>query len=332
MAQTPLPSPLKPEELAAIFGTGDELDVNLPQGTPTPRPPRRRRRPLSLAERVRGLPKWVLFLTGLAIGWLVIGWLVWPIQWTNSDPWDMTVKNQKAFVQLVADRYWTDRDLAQAEATLGSWDRDAVNTLLVTLQAETIDVDARQRLAALTQALQLPGGEQSMLASILNQEGVLIALAIATLPMFIAVGLVISSRVKTKPGGTTEDGEAAADDDDEEAELEELLADVQLEAGQMGMVIGPDGLPEQPGAPGDVPPDQQQQQEEATNEEEESEESGHDPNNPLGDLASLFAEEDTSVAQLELLSKGMPEIDIDELLAKARELVRRFREERPKQN
>jgi len=329
MAQTPLPSPLKPEELEAIFGASDELDVNLPQSNPAPRPPRRRRRPLSLAERVRGLPKWVLFLTGLAIGWLVIGWLVWPVQWTNSDPWDMTVKNQKAFVQLVADRYWNDRDLAQAEATLGSWDRDAVNTLLVTMQAETIDVDARQRLSALTQALQLPGGEQSLLASILNQEGVLIAMAIATLPMFIAVGLIVSSRIKTKPGGTAEDGEAAADDD-EEAELEELLADVQLEAGQMGIVIGPDGLPEQPGAPGDVPPDQQQQQQEEATSEEESGEEGPDPNNPLGDLASLFAEEDTSVAQLEMLSKGMPEVDIDELLAKARELVRRFREERPK--
>lgn len=324
MAQTPLPSPLKPDDLEAIFGTDDEFATSLAEGDAAPPPRRRVRRSVSLTERLRRLPKWVLFLAGLAIGWLVIGWVIWPVHWSNSDPWEMTAKNQKAFVQLVADRYWSDRDLAQAEATLGSWNRNDVNSLLVAMQAETIDVEARQRLDALTQALKLPGGEQSLLASIFGQEGVLIALLIATLPIFMAVGLVVSSRLNAKSAAEDEGEEPAKEDG--EAELEELLADVQLEAGQ-AVVLGPDGTPVQPAGPGgELTPEQQEE----AKEEEEASEEGPDPNNPLGDLASLFAEEDTSVAQLELLSKGMPDINIDELLGKMRDVLRRFHEERPR--
>ncbi len=311
MTQTPLRSPLNPEELAAIFGADDELalDVAAPDVSPLPPP---NRRPVSLTGRIRNLPKWVLFIAGLVIGWLVIGWWVWPVHWSNSDPWDMSAKNQKTFVQVVADRYWINRDLAQAEATLGSWNRDDVNSLLVALQAETIEVEARQHLEALSQALNLPGGEQSLLTSIFNQDGIVIALAIAILPMFLAVGLVVASRLRAT--STDEAGEAAAADG--EAELEELLADVQLDAGQAG-----GQPPDQAAAPGEQPPEQT----EATGEEEEEE--APDPNNPLGDLTSLFAEEDTSVALLEGLCKDMPDVDIDDLMKTSREMLRRFREE-----
>lgn len=323
MAQTPLRPPLNPAELAAIFGEADDL----PATTVTPaRPPRRTRRSVSLAERARRLPWWVWLAAGLLVGWLVIGWLIWPVKWTNSDLWDLSPRNQKTVLQLVADRYWTDRDLALAEATLGSWDRAAVNSLLVTMQAEIISPDARERLAALSQALNLPGGEQSLLDSIFNQDGILLALGIAVLPMFIAVGLIVSSQLRARPQAAA--GEAALADN-EEAELEELLADVQLEnipAGGPGEASGQQ--PDQAAAPGEQPPGQA----EATGEEEEEEEEENavDANNPLGDLASLFAEEDTSVAQLEMMCKGLPDISVDDLLTRTRDSLRRFREERPR--
>ncbi|MBI5567393.1 MAG: hypothetical protein HY870_21010 [Chloroflexi bacterium] len=321
MAHPPGRLPLKPEELAALFGADDETALGLAEPV-VPRLSRQARRPVSLTERIRRLPNWTLFLAGLLIGWLVIGWWVWPVRWTNSDLWDLSTRNQKAFVQLVADRYWTDRDLALAEATLGGWDRDAVNSLLVVMQAETISTDTRQRLDALLQALQLPGGEQSLLASIFNQDGILIALAIAVLPMFIAIGLAVSSQLRAKSVAASGDELAA---DDQEAELEELLADVQLEVGQMGSP-GPDGATEQQA----TNPDEQQPGQADTASDEEEYEQIPDQDNPLGDLASLFAEEDTSVALLEAMCKGMPEVDMAELLTKSRDMLRRFREERPK--
>ncbi len=323
MAQTPLRSPINPAELAAIFGEAGELP-DAPEVTV--RPPRRARRSVSLAERARRLPWWVWLAAGLLVGWLVIGWLIWPVKWTNSDLWDLSPRNQRTVLQLVADRYWTDRDLALAEATLGSWDRADVNSLLVTMQAEIISPEARDRLAALSQALNLPGGQQSLLDSIFNQDGILIAFGIAVLPLFIAIGLIINSQLRARPQAAA--GEEALADN-EEAELEELLADVQLEnipVGGPGEAAGQQ--PDQAAAPGEQPPGQT----EATGEDEDQEEDENavDANNPLGDLASLFAEEDTSVAQLEMMCKGLPDVSVDDLLARTREMLRRFRDERPK--
>lgn len=329
MSPTPGRSPLKPDELAAIFNVDDDplreleaLDTSARTGR-SRRPARR----VSLADRVGRIPKWVYLIAGVLIGWLVIGWWLWPVRWTNSDPWEMSAKNQQNFVQLVADRYWYDRDLTQAENTLNGWDRAEVNSLLVALQAETIDAAARDHLDALSQALSLPGGQQSLLASIFSQEGIIFALAIAALPMFIAIGLVVATRLSAR--SVSAKGEAGAED--QEADLEELLADVQLDEGMIGGGPGPEGAVAgaEPGQE-NKPDEKQPGQEEEEKEEEEEDEETIDANNPLGDLASLFAEEDTSLASLEALCKGMPELVIDDMLNTARNILRRFKEERRK--
>jgi hypothetical protein len=240
------------------------------------------------------------------------------VHWTNSDPWDMSSLHQETYLQLIADRYWTTRDLAQAEDALGGWNRDDVNQRLVAMQSEIVGVEARQRLAALSDALRLPGGEQSLLESIFGQEGILVALGLAALPMLLAIGIVVLS--KFRPANTSEDELGPGSDG--EASLEELLSDVELEA--LGGGESPDQQSQTEAAPGQESPTEEQSPQEEDEEE--------DPNsgNPLGDLASLFEEEDTSLVTLEAMSKGLPDYGVEDMLKAAREILHRFKEEQPK--
>jgi hypothetical protein len=307
--QPPSNRPLLTDDLEVIFraetsGDGHGLD---PTESPIALPHPRR------SLTARRWPAWSLFLAGLLVGWIVIGWWIWPVHWTNSSPWDMSTKYQRTFVQLIADRYWTTRDLAQAEAALSGWGHDDVNGLIVAMQTETLDTEARQHLTALLEALKLPGGEQSLLTSIFNQGGIVFAFALAALPLIIAVGLVVAARVRSRAPAE----EAAPFDQEGEAELEELLADVQLDAADGGGQPGQEQEPGQPPKPEEEQPPQQEEEEEKI-----------DAGNPLGDLASLFEEEDTSLVTLEAMCKGMPEVSVDDLVASARNTLHRFKEDR----
>jgi len=275
---------------------------------------RRTRRPPARRPR-RPLPGWCWLITGLLIGWLLIGWLLWPVQWTNSQPWDLSPAYQQTYVQLVADRYSYDQNLGLAEDALRGWDRAAVNELLVQMQSTAPDAAARRRLAQLAAALSLPGGDQS-LASIFSQGGVWLALALAVLPIIVAVSLILLARLRP-PAPPAASDELSTD---AEAGLEELLADLQLDAEN-----GPAAEPDAPSNP--VNPENPQPPP-----EEEEPEQTQDPNNMLGDLASLFEEEDTSLIVLETLCKGMPDIAVEDLLRQGREVMRRFREERPRRD
>jgi hypothetical protein len=293
---------------AELAGRLADAPVTAPRRAPTRRP---RRRPL---------PGWLWLIAGLLIGWLLIGWVIWPVQWTNASPWQLGAVYQQTYLQLVADRYGYDQDLALAEEALHGWDRTAVNNLLVQMQSTVPEAAARQRLANLAAALRLPGGEQSLMDSIFGQGGVWLALALATLPIVAAIGLVVSAKLRSS-APPAQSAELAADT---EAELEELLADLQLD-GAGGPAPESDVSTSVVNSESTHPP----QEDEG---EEEEEEQPQDSNSILADLASLFEEEDTSLVALEALCKGLPDIAADELLRQSREVLRRFKEDRPRRN
>lgn len=45
------------------------------------------------------------FLIGFLLGWLVIGWWLWPVQWINTDPWDLRPEFKKQYILMAADSY-----------------------------------------------------------------------------------------------------------------------------------------------------------------------------------------------------------------------------------
>src|SRR3972149_4068337 len=61
----------------------------------------------------------VAFVLGLAIGLPMLGWWLWPVQWTNAAPGDLTATYQREYVQLVADSYALNQNAELAKSRLG---------------------------------------------------------------------------------------------------------------------------------------------------------------------------------------------------------------------
>lgn len=147
-----------------------------------------------IAKRIAGSQHYALglaFTIGLLLGWIVIGWWLWPVRWVNTRPSDLQPRYQATFVRLVAEDYWRTQDLSRAEDLLASWDEEALSNLLVIAEGEAHSPDAREHLAALREALELPGPEP-LLGFLFRQKLVIWGVVVATLPLIAAIGLAVS--------------------------------------------------------------------------------------------------------------------------------------------
>jgi hypothetical protein len=72
-----------------------------------------------------GQPWWFLpavaFLLGLLIGWLVIGWGVWPVTYKNSLPQDLRAAEQQEYLLMTAESFAANGDLDSARSRLAMW-------------------------------------------------------------------------------------------------------------------------------------------------------------------------------------------------------------------
>jgi hypothetical protein len=55
-------------------------------------------------------------IMGLLFGWLVLGWLVFPVEWTDARPVDLAPEARQSYIQLVADAFVSDRNVSRARA------------------------------------------------------------------------------------------------------------------------------------------------------------------------------------------------------------------------
>ena len=106
----------------------------------------------------RWRPPW-WFLAGVLLGWLVIGWWLWPVQWTDAAPWHLSPQHQRVYVSLIADDYSQSANVATVTQALTGWNRNDLSNLLTTMQHETSDPLTQQHLGNLISVLQLPGSE-----------------------------------------------------------------------------------------------------------------------------------------------------------------------------
>jgi hypothetical protein len=87
---------------------------------------------------------------GLLIGWLLVGWTLWPVTWSDADPWDLRPQYRDAYIASVADSlagngntdlarerlaYWDPTDLAAAIQRLST----SARTQGAGLQAQNLD-------------------------------------------------------------------------------------------------------------------------------------------------------------------------------------------------
>ncbi|HAL62117.1 MAG TPA: hypothetical protein DCP08_06900 [Chloroflexi bacterium] len=114
-----------------------------------------------------GRVSWVkgaaIFGLGLLLGWLIIGWVLWPVEYYDTDPPDLRRSHQEAYISLVADSFGLNGDVQLARERLQDFDDEEIGDIILTLlEREGEDLASSQRLRDLAQALALslaPSGE-----------------------------------------------------------------------------------------------------------------------------------------------------------------------------
>jgi hypothetical protein len=237
-------------------------------------------------------------MVGLLLGWLVLGWALFPIRWTNTDPWDMRADYQERYVQMLASVYWQTQDVAFVKASVEGWDRARLGVLISQMMSSSEQTpESRQQLLELKEALALPTHEESLLASLLrNSKAILITGLLAIIPLFVAMGLVATPLLRRATSGPKSEADA----------LEEALAGGGAGLAQDSIFT-------------------EQYVEEQPEEEKEQEakpsllgtETGADQE--IGDLLSAFLDEDEQgLEQLQALAKGLTEVNVDAMLTLSR--------------
>jgi hypothetical protein len=94
--------------------------------------------------------------TGLALG-LMLTWVVWPVQYYDTDPVDLRPEHKEDYIVLVGAAYAVDRDLARAEARLTKLEEKDVGSVVAGLAGRYLregrDVEETRSLAKLADAL-----------------------------------------------------------------------------------------------------------------------------------------------------------------------------------
>jgi hypothetical protein len=240
----------------------------------------------------------------LALVSLTLGWSLGSLNQPALAPWQSSPAYERLYVTWVAERYAKTGDAAQAQRDLAGPRREYIADLLTTLQKETSDTQKRQRLAALADVMRPPPSETSFLPALVAQPVFVLSLLLSLAPLLAALALVALPYIQSLRKSPQEEELVAAEPS--EAALEELLADVQIEEPTAQAV--------------------EAQTEQAPAPEEEEEEKQEDQTGGLGDLASLFDEEDTSLSALEAFCKGLAEVNVDALLASAKGMVQSFKD------
>jgi hypothetical protein len=154
---------------------------------------------------------------------MVIGWWLWPVRWTNSEPWDLRPEHQRTYVTLVAESYWQTGDVARAKEALDGWDDKGLARLLATMTSQASTLEERQRLADLAEALALPETQEAGLTSLLDQRTIVLSALVSALPLVLAIILAVSPLLRKGYHFNRLEGVGAAATELEE-EFERLLA------------------------------------------------------------------------------------------------------------
>jgi hypothetical protein len=100
----------------------------------------------------------VLFFVGCLLGWWVVGYVIWPVQYVGeSPPRDLMQTDRDHYLTMVADSYSINRDLALATTRLRSWTPEEQADMLAEL-AEIHEQSGRVKEAQNVRSLLLDLG------------------------------------------------------------------------------------------------------------------------------------------------------------------------------
>ncbi len=189
----------------------------------------------------------VCLVVGWLVGWMVFGWLVWPVSWTDADPYDLRREHKEAYISMVADSYSLNVDRELARERMAGFEEKETSEILAALIEEREDVgDTRraQGLRELADILQISvvratpipeatprtaaGRISSLVRSVLPVCGILVIvlLIVAVIAIVVYRFLVRPAEVPTKV--TEEEEELVPWEEPREATLGHFVTTYRL--------------------------------------------------------------------------------------------------------
>jgi hypothetical protein len=106
----------------------------------------------------------IAFVLGLVLGLVVLGWWLWPVQWTNADPVDLRANHRDTYLQMIADSFAlngnTELARSRLEELMKPGQKDADLTAMITAavqdRVQAGKAEDAGRLQRLVTALNLP--------------------------------------------------------------------------------------------------------------------------------------------------------------------------------
>ena len=86
------------------------------------------------------------FALGLIIGLPILGWWLWPVEWTEATPAELATDYQTLYVNMVAELYSFNGDTGMVQQALAGWDGELVACQMA---ASSTDPAERARLEAI---------------------------------------------------------------------------------------------------------------------------------------------------------------------------------------
>jgi len=97
------------------------------------------------------------FVAGFLLGWLVMGWWLWPVQWVNTDPWDLKPEFKRHYIFMAAESYAINSNPELLKERFKGWPSEDLAALLNQLERENAENTLLlSRLEAIKSVLELP--------------------------------------------------------------------------------------------------------------------------------------------------------------------------------
>src|SRR5947199_2062745 len=78
----------------------------------------------------------IALVVGLLVGWMFLGWVLFPVNYIDGNPTQLAAKYKSDYVQMVADSYAIDQDLNAAQRRLLGFDKPEIARILSQLKAD----------------------------------------------------------------------------------------------------------------------------------------------------------------------------------------------------
>ncbi len=155
------------------------------------------------------------FVIGLLIGWWLLGWVLFPVQYTNAEVYDLNPAAKEMYIVTVADAYAADQNLDLARERLRGMTPEEISQSLkaeFTKRNTSGDSEGAARIAAFAQALGVnlsgtgtpqvtPTPAKPTGGGIFDNLGMLLLL-LAGLILLVALGLFLYTRMRANKSST----------------------------------------------------------------------------------------------------------------------------------